>query len=177
VYRSAPIVANICVYAAEDRQKPVAIIVPAEPALKKLASEQGVKGEHLEELVNDKKLNSAVLKQLQDAGRKGGLAGFETIEGVVMADEEWTPQNVSLTPASSDLRHERFANKCYRVLPPRPRNLTARAYCSSTRRRLTRLMVNHHKLDSMFGAALNRFGRQKIGRTTRLTDENGYLIS
>jgi hypothetical protein len=35
------------------------------------------------------------LKQLQDAGRKGGLAGFETIEGVVMADEEWTPQNVS----------------------------------------------------------------------------------
>jgi long-chain acyl-CoA synthetase len=95
VYRSAPIVANICVYAAEDRQKPVAIIVPAEPALKKLASEQGVKGEHLEELVHDKKLNGAVLKQLQDAGRKGGLAGFETIEGVVMADEEWTPQNVS----------------------------------------------------------------------------------
>jgi len=97
VYRSAPIVANICVYAAEDRQKPVAIIVPAEPALKKLAAEQGVKGDHLEELVHDKKLNNAVLKQLQDAGRKGGLAGFETVEGVVMADEEWTPQNVSLT--------------------------------------------------------------------------------
>jgi long-chain acyl-CoA synthetase len=95
VYRSAPIVANICVYAAEDRQKPVAIIVPAEPALKKLAAEQGVKGDHLEELVNDKKLNSAVLKQLQQAGQKGGLAGFEIVEGVVLADEEWTPQNVS----------------------------------------------------------------------------------
>ena len=95
VYRSATIVANICVYAAEDHMKPIAIIVPAEPALKKLAAEQGVKGDHLEELVHDKKINKAVLRQLQEAGQKGGLAGFEIIEGVVLADEEWTPQNVS----------------------------------------------------------------------------------
>ncbi|KAH6872867.1 hypothetical protein BKA58DRAFT_401051 [Alternaria rosae] len=95
VYRSAPIVANICVYAAEDRQKPVAIIVPTEPQLKKIAAAEGVQGDHLEELVHDKKINSAVLKQLQQAGQKGGLAGFEMIEGVVLADEEWTPQNVS----------------------------------------------------------------------------------
>jgi len=95
VYRSTPIVANICVYAAEDQQKPVAIIVPAEAALTKLAAQEGVHGNHLEELVHDKKINSAVLRQLQDAGRRGGLAGFETIEGVVLADEEWTPQNVS----------------------------------------------------------------------------------
>ena len=96
VYRSAPIVANICVYAAEDRQKPIAIIVPTEPQLKKIAAQVGVTGDHLEELVHDKKINSAVLKQLQDAGQKGGLASFEMIEGVVLADEEWTPQNVSL---------------------------------------------------------------------------------
>jgi long-chain acyl-CoA synthetase len=95
VYRSAPIVANICVYAADDQMKPVAIIVPAEPALKKLAQEQGVKGDSLEELVHNDKLNSAVLKQLQSAGQKGGLASFELIAGVAMADEEWTPQNVS----------------------------------------------------------------------------------
>jgi len=98
VYRSAPIVANICVYAAEDRQKPVAIIVPTEPQLKKIAAAEGVQGDHLEELVHDKKINSAVLKQLQQAGQKGGLAGFEMIEGVVLADEEWTPQNVSTFP-------------------------------------------------------------------------------
>ncbi len=36
-----------------------------------------------------------VLKELQDAGRKGGLSGIEIIDGVVMADEEWTAQNVS----------------------------------------------------------------------------------
>jgi len=105
VYRSAPIVANICVYAAEDRQKPIAIIVPTEPALKKIASENGVKGDSLEELVHDKKINSAVLKQLQSAGQKGGLAGFEIIEGVVLADEEWTPQN-GLTTAAQKLNRK-----------------------------------------------------------------------
>ena len=95
IYRSAPVVANICVYAAVDQPKPVAIIVPAEPALKKLAQENGISGDHLEELVHDEKLNRVVLKQLQAAGQKGGLCGFEIIEGVVLADEEWTPQNVS----------------------------------------------------------------------------------
>jgi long-chain acyl-CoA synthetase len=99
VYRSVPVVANICVYAAEDQAKPVAIIVPAEPVLKKIAQEQGVQGD-LEELVHDKKVKNAVARQLQDAGRKAGLAGFEIIEGVALADEEWTPQNVSLPPSS-----------------------------------------------------------------------------
>lgn len=96
VYRSAPIVANICVYADTAESKPVAIIVPAEPVLKKIAAEQGVEGEHLEELVHDQKVVNAVSKQLQSAGQKGGLAPFEIIQGVALADEEWTPQNVSL---------------------------------------------------------------------------------
>jgi hypothetical protein len=37
------------------------------------------------------------LKELQQAGRQGGLSGIEIIEGAVLADEEWTPQNVSYT--------------------------------------------------------------------------------
>ncbi|KAF2125072.1 long-chain-fatty-acid-CoA ligase 1 [Dothidotthia symphoricarpi CBS 119687] len=110
VYRSASIVANICVYAAEDRQKPIAIIVPAEPALKKLAADAGVKGSGLEDLVQDKKVNSAVLKQLQTAGQKSGLAGFEIIEGVVLADEEWTPQN-GLTTAAQKLNRKDILKK------------------------------------------------------------------
>lgn len=46
-------------------------------------------------MCQDKKLNDAVLKNLQAAGKKGGLAGIEIIEGVVVAPDEWTPQNVS----------------------------------------------------------------------------------
>ena len=98
LYRAAPVVANICVYAAPDKSKPVAIIYPAEPALKKLAAENGIADDDLGTLVHDPKLNSLVLKDLQAAGRKGGLAGIEIIDGVVISDEEWTPQNVGLVP-------------------------------------------------------------------------------
>lgn len=94
IYRSAKVVANICVYAASDKNKPVATIVPAEPALKKLASDNGIEGNGLEDLVRNKKLNGIVLKELQEAGRRGGLAGIEIIDGVVLADEEWTAANV-----------------------------------------------------------------------------------
>lgn len=37
------------------------------------------------------------------AGKKGGLAGAELIQGVVMSDEEWTPQNVSFWLLSTSL--------------------------------------------------------------------------
>jgi long-chain acyl-CoA synthetase len=52
--------------------------------------------EHLDELARDDKLNTIVLKQLQTTGRGAGLKGIEIIEGVVISNEEWTPQNVRL---------------------------------------------------------------------------------
>ncbi|KAH8590535.1 hypothetical protein B0O99DRAFT_304515 [Bisporella sp. PMI_857] len=100
IYRSATIVANICVYADQQRTKPIAIIVPAEPALKKLAAKLGVEGNGIEDLVHDNKIQKAVLQELQAAGRSGGLSGIEIIEGVALADEEWTPQNVSSSIAT-----------------------------------------------------------------------------
>jgi len=99
IYRAAHVVANICCYADDSKAKPIAIIVPAEPALNSLAASVGVGGGSLEELVHNKKLQAAVLKELQTAGRQGGLSGIEIIEGVVVSDEEWTPQNGLVTAA------------------------------------------------------------------------------
>ena len=82
-------------YAAEDKSRPIAIIVPAEPALKKLAQQNGIAGHGLEDLVHSREVNTAVLKELQTAGKQGGLSGIEIIDGVVLADEEWNPANVS----------------------------------------------------------------------------------
>ena len=98
MYRAAKVVGNICVHASPDKTKPIAIIVPVEPALKKLAEQNGIPGSTLEELVHDKKMKGVVLKELQNAGRAGRLSGFEIIDGVVLADEEWTPANVSCLP-------------------------------------------------------------------------------
>ena len=89
------------VHAAPDRAKPVAVIVPTEPALKQIAKDNGIKAdkESFESLVKNQKVNSAVLKELQSVGRGSGLQGIELLEGVVLADEEWTPQNGLTTSA------------------------------------------------------------------------------
>ena len=94
MYRSAGVVGNICVHAAQDKSKPIAIIVPTEGGLKQLASQKGVSDKGFEDIVRDQKVNDAVLKELQATGKSGGLNGIELIGGVVLADEEWTPQNV-----------------------------------------------------------------------------------
>jgi len=94
-YRASSLIANICCYAQQDKAKPIAIVVPVENVLLKLASQNGVGKSSLEELVHDEKVNAAVLKEVQKAGRDGGLSGIEIVDGVVLADEEWTPQNVS----------------------------------------------------------------------------------
>ncbi|KAI0150469.1 AMP-binding enzyme [Xylariaceae sp. FL1272] len=110
VYRSATVVNNICVYADENKAKPIAIIVPAEPALKKMASDNGISASSLEEMVQSKKLKSLVLKELQNVGRSGGLSGIEIIEGVALCDEEWTPQN-GLVTAAQKLNRKPILNK------------------------------------------------------------------
>ena len=97
--------ANICVYAATDKNKPVAIIVPAEPALKKLASDNNIKGHGIEDLVHNEDLNTLVLRQLQEAGKAGGLAGIEIIDGVVLADDEWNPANVSCSSGVTQVQY------------------------------------------------------------------------
>ncbi|RYP90380.1 hypothetical protein DL770_003527 [Monosporascus sp. CRB-9-2] len=99
IYRSVRFVGNICVYADQSKAKPIAIIVPLEPALKSLAESNGISGAGVEELVHNKKLQGIVLTQLQNAGRAGGLSGIEIIEGVVLCDEEWTPENGLVTAA------------------------------------------------------------------------------
>ncbi|KAJ5327894.1 hypothetical protein N7541_009001 [Penicillium brevicompactum] len=109
VYRSSPVVGNICVYAAEDQDKPIAVIVPVEAALKKAASENGIEGDSLETLVHNEKLNKIILQQLQAAGRAGGLKGIEIINGVVLSDEEWTPQNGFMT-AAQKLQRKKILN-------------------------------------------------------------------
>lgn len=60
----------------------------------KLAKENGIEGHGLEDLVHNEQLNGIVLRAMQQAGKDGGLSGIEIIDGVVMADEEWTAANV-----------------------------------------------------------------------------------
>jgi long-chain acyl-CoA synthetase len=83
----------------------MAIIFPAEPALKALASSIGVDGHGVGDLVHSRQVQQEVLKQIQAVGRKAGLASMEIIVGIVLSDEEWTPQN-NMTTATQKLNRK-----------------------------------------------------------------------
>jgi long-chain acyl-CoA synthetase len=83
VYRTAEVTANVCIYAAPDRAKPLAIVVPNENMQ---AEARG----------NIETLRARVLEELQVVGRRHCLAGFEIVESVVISEELWTPENVSI---------------------------------------------------------------------------------
>ena len=99
IYRTSPIVSNICVYASISHQKPIALIVLAEPAAKALAAANGIScTEGLTELITNERFQDLTLKEVHMAGKLGGLVGIEIVSGVVLVAEEWTPQNVSGFP-------------------------------------------------------------------------------
>ena len=101
VYRSNPYVDNLCVYADQNKVKPIAIIVPNVKKCGSKAIELGlIKDEdELSHVLENKKLTSFILQELLKTGKSQGLAGIELILGVVLFDGEWTPQSGFVTSA------------------------------------------------------------------------------
>jgi len=94
VYRGTHCVTNVMIHADPEHSRPIAVIMPNEKVLAEEAKKLGV-DEH--NMYDDKKVNSMVLKDLQNAGRRGGLTGMEIVSGVVITDEEWTPPSGLVT--------------------------------------------------------------------------------
>ncbi|ANZ75849.1 BA75_02360T0 [Komagataella pastoris] len=103
VYRSNSYIHNVCCYADQNKSKPVAIAVPNETTLRKLAVQlklaNAVDEVDLAKVVHDSKLVSKVHQSLLETAKQQGLTGIELIQGVVILDEEWTPQNGFVTSA------------------------------------------------------------------------------
>lgn len=88
---------SVCIYADPSQFQPIAIVVPAEAALRKFAIGKGhaQPGTSFEALLNDQSVISAVHAEMLAAGRRAGLTGMELIQGLVLVPDEWTPENVS----------------------------------------------------------------------------------
>jgi long-chain acyl-CoA synthetase len=99
LYRSAPIVNNICVFASPDHAKPIAIVEPVPPVLSEIAKRFGEEAASHEALCKSDRVRKAVLTELLMAGRQGGLQGIELIHAVVLSEHEWTSQSGLVTNA------------------------------------------------------------------------------
>lgn len=112
VYRSNSYVDNICVYADQNKVKPVGILVPNIGPVTQLAKKLGIlknEDESVESHYHDDKLRHAVLDDLLKTGKNQGLKGIELIQGVVLFDGEWTPQSGYITAAAKLKRKEILA--------------------------------------------------------------------
>ncbi|CAN8097794.1 unnamed protein product [Discula destructiva] len=100
VYRSSPAVLNIMVHGDGSHSRPVAVILVSEPAIKEIANTAGVDPDPFPRLLKDDRIVGAVLKDLLSQAKTAGLSGLEMVAGVVLTDEEWTPQNGLVTATS-----------------------------------------------------------------------------
>ncbi|KAL2161946.1 hypothetical protein VTH06DRAFT_7731 [Thermothelomyces fergusii] len=107
IYRGAPYVHNLMVHGDAAYPRPIALVLPDEKALKHKAAELGVPEDRM---YLDAGVRAAVLKSLQGVARKEKLSAMETVVGVVLASEEWTPAN-GLVTATQKLNRKAIREK------------------------------------------------------------------
>ena len=73
----SPYVDNICLWADSSKYYTVALVLPNKKHVQKLADELEIKEQDWNKLVDDKKLNTAITKHIQDFGLKGKCAWME----------------------------------------------------------------------------------------------------
>lgn len=128
VYRGSHFVQNIMVYGDGEHSRAIAVIAPNEKVLAEEAQKLGV-DEH--DMHTNSKVVDTVLKDLVGAGRKAGLTGLEIVGGVVLVEEEWTPDSVSLSLIAVCHAHVP-ANIHRRALSPPHKSSTGESLRTST---------------------------------------------
>ena len=116
IYRSNKYVLNICCYADENKVKPIGIVLPNEAQVKelivKLGLNEGKSANDIEvsHFTNNSKLLKELNKSILETGKSGGLNGIELILGIVLVDDEWTPENGFVTSAQKLQRKKILAS-------------------------------------------------------------------
>ncbi|CEF59382.1 AMP-dependent synthetase/ligase domain-containing protein [Strongyloides ratti] len=89
---------NICVYGNSHASYLIALIVPNEKNIMKLAEENDITGKSFKEICSDKTVNNILLKVIQDSV-KGVLTRVEIPAKIYLCNEPWTPASGLLTEA------------------------------------------------------------------------------
>ncbi|KAK4058292.1 long-chain fatty acid-CoA ligase [Microbotryomycetes sp. JL221] len=113
VFKSCSVVSNICVHGDSNANKPMAIIFPHEANLKQFVKDQNLapgKEDDLHALCHDDKVREAVVKQVNDTGKRAGFKALEMLQTVILDPEEWLPSN-GMTTAAQKLNRKAILEK------------------------------------------------------------------
>ncbi|PWA65218.1 long-chain acyl-CoA synthetase 6 [Artemisia annua] len=98
VYTKCKFVAQCFVHGDSFNSCLVAIVSVDPDVLKAWAAKEGIKFESLEQLCNDPRTRTAVLADMDAAGKEAQLRGFEFAKSITLVTEPFTMENGLLTP-------------------------------------------------------------------------------
>jgi len=99
VLKNCPVVENVCIYGDSKRSYVVALVCPERGALGRLADRLGKGGQPIEQLIEDRDLVGAVLREITQQGKTGKLQKFEIPGAVHLCLDQWTPDSGLVTAA------------------------------------------------------------------------------
>lgn len=98
VLKTCPLVENVCIYGDSKRSYVVALVCPERGALTRLGARLGKSGTP-EELVEDRDVVGAALRELAAQGKLMKLQKFEIPGAVHLCLDQWTPDSGLVTAA------------------------------------------------------------------------------
>ncbi|KAH8847839.1 hypothetical protein MCOR27_007667 [Pyricularia oryzae] len=99
VYRGSQFVQGIMIYGDSSHPRPVAVVSPVPKALASIRGgpDADADAADLQALAADPAVQDTVLKDLVRLGKAAGFTRLETIVGVVIVSDEWTPASGLVT--------------------------------------------------------------------------------
>lgn len=102
VYKSTDMISNLCIYASQDADQPIGIVVPHEKNLRHALQSNGkasLADKSNEDLCSDEEVKKFILKACNDLARQNKFKQAEMFVTIIISAEEWTPESGLLTAA------------------------------------------------------------------------------
>jgi len=105
VLKGCPVVANVCIFGDSSKSYVVSVICPVKEILIEIARKFGKEDMVWEDMVEDKDVTGAVLREVVNHGKASRLEKFEIPGAVTLTGIEWTP-DTGLTTAAMKLKRK-----------------------------------------------------------------------
>lgn len=105
VLKGCPVVANVCIFGDSTQSYVVAVVCPVKEILTEIAAKFGKKEMEWEDMVQDKDVTGAVLREIMNHAKKSSLEKFEIPGAVTLTGIEWLPET-GLTTAAMKLKRK-----------------------------------------------------------------------
>ena len=105
VLKGCPVVANVCIFGDSRQSYVVAVVCPVKEILTDIAGKFGKAELEWEDMVADKDVTGAVLREVQLHAKRSRLEKFEVPGAVTLTSIEWLPET-GLTTAAMKLKRK-----------------------------------------------------------------------